>query len=230
MLTVKSIHTYYGKSYVLQGISLEVKEGEIVSILGRNGVGKTTLLRSIMGLTPPRSGEIWFKGQEIQKLSPHLIPRLGIGYVPQGRRIFPRLTVLENLKTSLVKGKISRELFAEVFEYFPRLAERSNQPGGTLSGGEQQMLAIGRALIAHPRMVILDEPTEGLMPSLVAMVRESIQNMNRQKGVAILLVEQNLETALAISNRLYLMEKGNITLEKKVAEISKEELLRVLCI
>jgi branched-chain amino acid transport system ATP-binding protein len=230
MLTVKNIHTYYGKSYVLQGISLEVKEGEVVSILGRNGVGKTTLLRSIMGLTPPRSGEIWFKGQEIHKLSAHLIPRLGIGYVPQGRRIFPRLTVLENLKTSLVKGKIEKESFDEVFEYFPRLAERVNQPGGTLSGGEQQMLAIGRALIAHPQMVILDEPTEGLMPSLVAMVRESIQNMNQQKGVAILLVEQNLETALVISNRLYLMEKGNITLEKKVGEISKEELLHVLCI
>ena len=230
MLTVKNIHTYYGKSYVLQGISLEVKEGEVVSILGRNGVGKTTLLRSIMGLTPPRSGEICFRGQEIQRLSPHLIPRLGIGYVPQGRRIFPRLTVLENLKTALVKGKIAKGSFDEVFEYFPRLAERGNQPGGTLSGGEQQMLAIGRALIAHPQMVILDEPTEGLMPSLVAMVRESIQNMNRQKGVAILLVEQNLETALAISNRMYLMEKGNITLEKKVAEISKEELLRVLCI
>jgi branched-chain amino acid transport system ATP-binding protein len=230
MLEIRDIHTYYGKSYVLQGISLRVQQGEIIGILGRNGVGKTTLLRSIMGLTPPKSGEISFQGKEIQRLRAHLIPRQGIGYVPQGRRIFPRLTVLENLRTPLVRGRIEKGAFDEVFEYFPRLAERKNQPGGTLSGGEQQMLAIGRALIAQPRMVLLDEPTEGLMPSLVAMVRESIQAMNRKKKVTILLVEQNLETALTICHRIYFMEKGRVSWMKEVAGLRREELLEILCI
>jgi branched-chain amino acid transport system ATP-binding protein len=230
MLEIKDIHTYYGKSYVLQGVSLQVREGEIIGILGRNGVGKTTLLRSIIGLTPPRSGEIRFQGKEIHKLKPHLIPRLGMGYVPQGRRIFPRLTVMENLRTPLVRGKIEKSAFDEVFEYFPRLAERADQPGGTLSGGEQQMLAIGRALIARPRMVLLDEPTEGLMPSLVALVRESIQAMNRKKGVTILLVEQNLETALVICHRINFMERGRISWAKEVAGMRREELLEMLCI
>lgn len=228
MLEVKGIHTYYGKSYVLQGISITVRDEEIVGVLGRNGVGKTTTLRSIMGLTPPKSGEILFKGKEIHKLSPHLIPRLGIGYVPQGRRIFPRLTVLENLKTPIIKGRIEKNALDEVFEFFPHLAERTKQPGGTLSGGEQQMLAIGRALICQPKLMILDEPTEGLMPLIVAVVRQSLQTVNKTKNVAILLVEQNLKTALEICHRLYVMEKGTITYEQRVSDIERQELLHIL--
>jgi len=228
MLEVKDLHTFYGKSYILQGVSMQVGNGEIVGVLGRNGVGKTTTLRSIMGLTPPKSGEIIFAGRKIHKLRPHLIPRMGIGYVPQGRRIFPRLTVLENLKTPVTEGKIERLLLDEVYAFFPRLAERSNQPGGTLSGGEQQMLAIGRALVRQPKLMILDEPTEGLMPLMVKMVREAIKKMNRTKEVSIFLVEQNLETSLEVCHRLYLMEKGRMTFEKKVTEIKKEELLHLL--
>ena len=228
MLEIRDVHTYYGKSYILQGISMEVEEKETVGILGRNGVGKTTLLRSIMGLTPPRSGEIRFKGREVQRLSPHQIPRLGIGYVPQGRRIFPRLTVLENLKTPVIEGKAEKSSLEEIFGFFPRLSERIKQPGGTLSGGEQQMLAIGRAMMFQPEMMILDEPTEGLMPLMVSMVRQSIQAMNTKKGAAILLIEQNLETALEICHRLYVMEKGNIIYEEKVSEIDKDQLLHLL--
>jgi branched-chain amino acid transport system ATP-binding protein len=228
MLDVKDIHTYYGKSYVLQGVSLSVGDGEIVGILGRNGVGKTTTLRSIMGLTPSRTGKIVFDGREIQKMSPHLIPRLGIGYVPQGRRIFPKLTVLENLRTPVRAGKLEKKTLDEVYEFFPRLAERVDQAGGTLSGGEQQMLAIGRALMMDPKLIILDEPTEGLMPSIVKLVRDSVRTLNRTRGVAILLVEQNIETSLEICDRLYLMEKGRIIFEGTVSSLNKTDLLSLL--
>jgi branched-chain amino acid transport system ATP-binding protein len=228
MLEVKDIHTYYGKSYILQGVSMEISEGDVVGVLGRNGVGKTTTLRSIMGLTPPRSGEIRFMGREIHKLNPHLIPRLGIGYVPQGRRIFPLLTVLENLSTPVIDIKMKKRTLEEVFKFFPRLAERAKQVGGTLSGGEQQMLAIARAMMWQPKLMILDEPTEGLMPSMVAMVKQSITAMNREKGVDILLVEQNLETAFEVCNRIYVIEKGSVIYEKKVSDIDKNELLHML--
>jgi branched-chain amino acid transport system ATP-binding protein len=228
VLEIKDIHTYYGKSYVLQGISLEVREREIVGILGRNGVGKTTTLRSIMGLTLPKSGEIYFMGKAIHNLNPHLIPRLGIGYVPQGRRIFPRLSVLENLKTPVIDARMEKNFLNEVFDYFPILSERAKQAAGTLSGGEQQMLSIGRAMMFQPKLMILDEPTEGLMPLIVTVTKQSILKMNREKGVSILLVEQNIETALDVCHQLYLIEKGSVIYKERVSNIDKDNLLQLL--
>ncbi|MFQ6111500.1 MAG: ABC transporter ATP-binding protein, partial [Nitrospinota bacterium] len=170
MLSLKDVHTYYGKSHVLQGVSLEVREGEIVSLLGRNGVGKTTTMRSIMGLTRPRSGSISLNGQELTSVQDYIIPRMGIGLVPQGRHIFPKLTVRENLEVGLF-GEKSDYSLDMAFEYFPVLRERMSQLGGTLSGGEQQMLAIARCLVTRPSLLLMDEPSEGLMPGLVRLIR-----------------------------------------------------------
>jgi branched-chain amino acid transport system ATP-binding protein len=211
LLKVDGIHTYYGKSHILHGVSLEVGRGEVVGLLGRNGVGKSTTLKAIAGIVHPSQGAVLFDGRAIAGLPPHRVARLGIAYVPEDRRIFPLLTVLENLRTGLDRHGVSKprkgELVDQVYAYFPVLAERRNQPGGTLSGGEQQMLAIARAMMLEPKIILLDEPTEGLMPRMVSQIGEIILVLRRE-GVAVLLVEQNVPLTLAASARVYFIEKG----------------------
>ncbi len=211
MLKLEDVHAHYGKSHILQGVNITVGDGEAVGLLGRNGVGKTTTLRSIMGLTPPTRGAVTFGEVRLDRTAPHRVPRLGVGYVPQGRRIFPRLSTYENLCLGLERTPADGEL-DNIFARFPRLRERLSQPGGTLSGGEQQMLAIARCLVMKPKLMLLDEPTEGIMPKLVADLRKEIAAINRT-GVSILLVEQNVRTALAVCGRIYIMEKGVISYE-----------------
>jgi branched-chain amino acid transport system ATP-binding protein len=211
MLTLSDVHTYYGKSHVLHGISLEVKAGEVVGLLGRNGVGKSTTLKSVIGLVQPSAGRIIFEGRDITGLPPHRIAHLGIAWVPEDRRIFRLLTVMENLRTGLDRAKLDdgrrAALLDKVFESFPVLRARRSQLGGTLSGGEQQMLAIARAMMLEPKIILLDEPTEGLMPRMVSQIREIIDRLH-EEGVAILLVEQNVGLTLGASSRCYIMEKG----------------------
>jgi len=211
MLTLDGVNTYYGKSHILHGVSLEVRHGEVVGLLGRNGVGKSTTLKTIMGIVRPSQGRIVFEGRDIAGLAPYRLARIGIGYVPEDRRIFRLLSVLENLRTGLDRPDVSAErrqaLLDKVYASFPILAERRNQAGGTLSGGEQQMLAIARAMMLEPRIILLDEPTEGLMPRMVSQIREIIEVLHKD-GVAILLVEQNVPMTLAVSDRVYIMEKG----------------------
>ncbi len=208
MLRLDDVHVHIGKLHILQGVTLEVKSGESVALLGRNGVGKTTTLRAIMGLSPRSRGLVEFDGLDLSRIQPHQVSRHGIGYVPQGRGIFPSLTVEENL-TIGVSGKSDPALEQYVFNCFPRLKERLKQSAITLSGGEQQMLAIARCLMMRPKLIILDEPTEGIMPRLVSQIRREIYRIN-QTGVSILLVEQNVETALKLCARVFLMEKGTI--------------------
>jgi branched-chain amino acid transport system ATP-binding protein len=213
LVAVEDLHTYYGKSHILHGVSLHVGRGEVVGLLGRNGVGKSTTLKTIMGLVRPSRGSVSLAGHSVAGLPAHKLARLGIGYVPEDRRIFRLLTVMENLRTGLDRGGVSdarkQELLDKVFAYFPVLAERRDQPGGTLSGGEQQMLAIARAMMLEPKIILLDEPTEGLMPRMVSQIREIIEALHRE-GVAILLVEQNVPLTLEASQRVYFMEKGAI--------------------
>ncbi len=213
LVSVEDLHTYYGKSHILHGVSLQVGSGEVVGLLGRNGVGKSTTLKTIMGLVRPRQGKVVLGGNSIAGLPAHKLARLGIGYVPEDRRIFRLLTVMENLRTGLDRHGVSdarkQELLDKVFAYFPVLAERRNQAGGTLSGGEQQMLAIARAMMLEPKIILLDEPTEGLMPRMVSQIRAIIDVLHRE-GVAILLVEQNVPLTLEASQRVYFMEKGAI--------------------
>ncbi len=226
MLTVRGLQAQYGKSRVLHGVTLDVAERQIAVLVGRNGVGKTTTLEAIMGLIDVTGGEVRFEGELISGVEAYRIPRRGIGYVPQGRRIFPELTVRENLEIGCVRGALDEATLARVLEYFPRLKERLWQAGGTLSGGEQQMLAIGRALIGRPRLLLLDEPTEGLMPSLVTLVEQTMRRL-REEGTTILLVEQNLATALAVGDRVYVMEKGEIRVTATPAELeASPELLQ----
>jgi branched-chain amino acid transport system ATP-binding protein len=206
MLRLDDVHVHIGKLHILQGVNLEVRTGECAALLGRNGVGKTTTLRAIMGLAPPSRGTVEFEGFDLARCAPHEVPRKGIGYVPQGRGIFPNLTVMENLCIGLSR-KRDPEREQYVFGCFPRLKERAGQAGDTLSGGEQQMLAIARCLMMRPKLIILDEPTEGIMPRLVSQIRREIHRIN-QGGVSILLVEQNVETALKLCPRVFLMEKG----------------------
>src|SRR5207244_4399997 len=213
LVTVDGIHTYYGKSHILDGISLEVGPGEVVGLLGRNGVGKSTTLKAIAGLVRPAAGQILLEGKPINRLPGHRIARLGIAYVPEERRIFRLLTVTENLRTGLDRHGVDKahrqELLDRAYRYFPVLAERRRQPGGTLSGGEQQMLAIARAMMLEPRIILLDEPTEGLMPRMVSQIGQIIGALHRE-GVAILLVEQNVPLTLEASQRIYIMEKGMV--------------------
>ncbi len=208
MLSLRDVHVHIGKLHILQGVNLEVKGGEAAALLGRNGVGKTTTLRAIMGLSPRSRGAVEFSGADLGRLPPHQVPRHGIGYVPQGRGIFPNLSVAENLFIG-IPGKPDPARQDYVFACFPRLKERLKQSGNTLSGGEQQMLAIARCLMMGPKLIILDEPTEGIMPRLVSQIRREIHRIN-QSGVSILLVEQNVETALKLCPRVFLMEKGTI--------------------
>jgi branched-chain amino acid transport system ATP-binding protein len=218
MLFMNEVNCYYGKSHVLNDASLEIREKELVGLAGRNGVGKTTTLKSIMGLVPPRSGEIRFDQETLSSLPAYQIPRRGIAYVPQGRHLFPKLTVMENLRIPIVQGQIDPETLEEIFDYFPRLKERLKQKAGTLSGGEQQMLAVGRALIIKPRLILLDEPTEGLMPLLVRAISQTVKAINA-KGTTILLVEQNLKTLKDICHRIYIMEKGSVVYRGTPAEL-----------
>ena len=213
LVAVEDIHTYYGKSHILHGVSLQVGRGEVVGLLGRNGVGKSTTLKTIMGLVQPQPGQSAASRAPITSLPAHRLARLGIGYVPEDRRIFRLLTVMENLRTGLDRHGVTeaskQELLEKAFSYFPVLAERRNQAGGTLSGGEQQMLAIARAMMLEPKIILLDEPTEGLMPRMVSQIREIIEVLHRE-GVAILLVEQNVPLTLEASQRVYIMEKGAV--------------------
>jgi branched-chain amino acid transport system ATP-binding protein len=223
LVEVEAVHTHYGKSHILDGVSLRVGKGEVVGLLGRNGVGKSTTLKTIMGLVPASQGRVLLEGKSINGLPPHRLARLGIGYVPEDRRIFRLLTVMENLRTGLDRRDVSESrkqaLLQKVYDYFPVLAERRGQPGGTLSGGEQQMLAIARALMLEPKIILLDEPTEGLMPRMVSQISEIIGVLRREQ-VAILLVEQNVPLALAASQRVYFMEKGAIRHHASAAELS----------
>jgi branched-chain amino acid transport system ATP-binding protein len=206
MLEVEDVHTYYGDSHVLHGVSLEVRPGEAVALLGRNGVGKTTLIRTVVGFTPPRAGRVRFDGRETHRLPAYRIARAGLGLVPQGRRIFSPLSVTENL---MIGARTGPWTAARIQEIFPRLAERAAQGGGTLSGGEQQMLAIGRALMTNPRLLVLDEPSEGLAPLIVREIGRVLQRL-KDAGLAILLVEQNVPLALRVADRVYVMSKGQI--------------------
>lgn len=212
ILDVKDIHTYYGESHIIQGLSLCIHAHEAVSILGRNGVGKTTTLRSVMGLTPPRAGTVSIAGRDTTGWPAHRISKLGVAYVPAERHIFPGLTVEENLKLAARPGNGSRPwTLARVYEHFPVLADRTRQDGATLSGGEQQMLAIGRALISNPQLIILDEPSQGLSPLLVDNVTEIVRNFCVRSGMTLLVVEQNYRMALKVASRHYLMStKGKI--------------------
>jgi len=216
MLEVRDIFCAYGKVKILQGVSLKVAPGEILCLMGRNGAGKTTTLKNIMGLVQPTSGSVTFDGQEISQLPAHKIPGLGIGYIPQGRRLFSELTVAENLEIGLMVRKSSNTVREQVLEIFPRLRERLSQRAETLSGGEQQMLATARALCLEPSVLLLDEPTEGLQPSMIAQIRQVINSMKKE-GVAVILVEQRVEAVLSIADRVTFIENG-ISRETLIAE------------
>jgi len=225
MLEVEGLHAYYGKSHILQGVAFHVRHGEIVAILGRNGAGRSTTIKTLMGEVRPH-GAIRFKGARIDGLKPHEIARRGLGYVPENRDIFPTLTVRENLllgsKSARARGRWSIE---QLFALFPMLAARADTPGGVLSGGEQQILAICRTLMGDPDLVMIDEPTEGLAPQVVAVVRSLLEDIAR-RGIAILLIEQRLKIALAISHRLYVMGHGRIVFEGSADELRRNEAVR----
>lgn len=228
LLKVEDIHTYYGRSYILQGASLKVRKEEIVALLGRNGAGKTTTLKTIMGLVKPRAGRILFKDGDITRLPAFKVARRGIGYVPQGRHLFPKMTVLENLKTGMRDQSDAQQL-ESVFSLFPVLRERLNQLAGTLSGGEQQALAISRALIKRPDIILLDEPTTGLMPIFVFKLKEIFKKLT-ENGIAILLVEEKIPFALSVADQVYFMVKGKIEYRAGKEELQgkKEILIRYL--
>jgi branched-chain amino acid transport system ATP-binding protein len=222
LLEVDGLHTYYGEAHILQGVSVRVNEGEVVTLIGRNGAGKTTTLRSIMGLAPPSRGRVRLRGEDLTRLPTHEIVRRGIAWVPEERRILPNLTVSENLKLAALGGRGGGDgAFEEVFEYFPRLRERAQQRGRFLSGGEQQMLAIARGLVAGPSLMLVDEPTEGLAPLMVQSLTEILGVINR-RGITLLLVEQTLEVALALSQRLYVMDQGRVQFEGTPDELRKD--------
>jgi branched-chain amino acid transport system ATP-binding protein len=216
LLAIQDLHAYYGEAHILQGVSLAVNPGEVVTLIGRNGAGKTTTLRSIMGIVAPRGGRITFDGFELAGLPTHTIAQRGIAYVPEERRILPNLCVEENLRLGLLGAGVAKAggeaAMNEVLDYFPRLRERLVQKGKSLSGGEQQMLAIARGLVASPKLMLVDEPTEGLSPLIVESLTEILREINR-RGTTILLVEQILEVALALSHRLYVMDQGRIQFE-----------------
>ena len=212
LLQVDDLHTYYGDAHILQGLSLSVGEREVVTLIGRNGAGKTTTLRSIMGVARPARGRILFGGVDIAGLAPHEVARRGIAWIPEERRVLPNLTVYDNLRLAMLGAGVRDDdgaLLAEVFDFFPRLKERIDYRGRFLSGGEQQMLAIARGLVARPKLMLVDEPTEGLAPILVQSLTTILGEISR-RGSTIMLVEQNLDVALALSNRLYVIDQGQI--------------------
>ena len=229
LLELEEVHSYYGHIHALQGISLHVEEGEIVTLIGANGAGKSTTLRTISGLIKPRQGKIRLKGKEIAGLPPHQIVMLGVGHVPEGRGIFPRLTVRENLEMGAYTidspAEVTRRMEA-VFVLFPRLQERINQKGGTLSGGEQQMLATARGLMLKPQILLMDEPSMGLAPVLVDAIFDVIRDLNHKDGTTILLVEQNALMALSIAHRGYVLQNGRIVLADTASNLKKNEMVR----
>jgi branched-chain amino acid transport system ATP-binding protein len=230
MLELRDVHTYYGKSHVLHGVSLDLSEGELVCLLGRNGVGKSTTLKSIMGLVKPKMGEIRFKGQNITARESYQIARIGIGYVPEDRRIFKSLTVHENLS---IGAKVAEQTenggrswtLEKIYEYFPQLKDRHSNKGAHLSGGEQQMLTVARTLMGNPQLILVDEPTEGLAPLIVADVLNML-NTIRKTGVTILMVEQNFKAAVKIADRFYIMSKGQVVFGGSLDELTAADDIR----
>jgi ABC-type branched-chain amino acid transport systems, ATPase component len=228
LLELKDVHSYYGKIHALKGVSLTVEEGEIVTLIGGNGAGKTTTLRSISGLLHPREGSVHLAGKDITRLQPHLVHKEGLGLVPEGRGIFPRLSVLENLEMGayVVRDRAVVEAGIEhAFDLFPRLRERSSQKGGTLSGGEQQMLATARGLMSNPKILLMDEPSMGLAPVLVDQIFDVIRELNA-RGTTILLVEQNALMALGVAHRAYVLQTGRIVLSGKAQDVARDENVR----
>jgi branched-chain amino acid transport system ATP-binding protein len=219
-LAAEGLHTYYGKSHILHGVGLDVREGEIVTLLGRNGAGKTTTLRSLVGLTRARDGAVRIFGRATTDWPPYRIAALGVGYVPEGRRIFPNLSVEENLKVPLERP--GPWTIARVYELFPRLAQRKTNKGRQLSGGEQEMLAIGRALLLNPRLIILDEPSQGLAPLIVQEVFKVVTRA-RAEGISVLLVEQNVRAAVAIADRAYVLDDGHIVYAGEASDFAQDE-------
>ncbi len=229
MLSVKGLRVSYDEIPALMNVSLEVREGELVALVGSNGAGKSTFLKTVAGLLRPDQGDITFEGESLVGLPPYEVVRKGIALVPEGRRLFYRMSVYENLLTGATIQKdprVREETLAEVYEMFPRLKERAAQKAGTLSGGEQQMLAIGRALMSRPRLLMLDEPSLGLMPLLVDSILEALQRLNRERNMTILLVEQNVREALEIAHRGYVLQSGRIVLEGTGEELLASDLIR----
>lgn len=225
MLELHEIDSFYGDNHILFDVSMDIEDGELVALIGRNGAGKTTTLRSIMGMVEVKSGEIVFDGEQIQNLEPNEISQRGISLIPEGRGLFPELTVYENLRLGHLgheSGRSEEELLEPVFEYFPRLEERRNQRAGAMSGGERQMLAIGRGLVSDPDFLLVDEPTEGLMPSLVEDLRDILVRIN-EEGTTVLLVEQNVGLALDISDRAYVLDEGHIEASGVSDELARDE-------
>jgi branched-chain amino acid transport system ATP-binding protein len=227
MLSVKDLHAYYGRAHILHGISLEAKAGEVVALLGRNGAGKSTAMKAIMGLVPPARGDVRFAGRRIDRLAPYRIARLGLGYVPEERRIFTELTVMENLSVGRQPARENAPTWTEdsLFALFPNLGRMRDRPGGRMSGGEQQMLTIARTLMGNPRCVMLDEPSEGLAPIIVEQMGQSIHALKKQ-GLSVLLSEQNLHFCQAVADRAYIIEKGQIRFAGSMAELMADAALR----
>ncbi len=227
MLSVKDLHAYYGRAHILHGVSLEASAGEVVALLGRNGAGKSTVMKTIMGLVPPAGGEVVFDGHRIDRLPPYRIARLGLGYVPEDRRIFTELTVLENLEVGRQSPRRDAPLWTEdkLFALFPNLGRMRERPGGRMSGGEQQMLTIARTLMGNPRCVLLDEPSEGLAPIIVEQMAHSIRAL-KAEGLSVLLSEQNLHFSQAVADRAYIIEKGQIRFGGSMAELAADTSLR----
>lgn len=228
MLEIKDIEVYYGMIQAIKGISFEVNQGEVIALIGANGAGKTTILHTITGLLSPKSGSVFFEGKDITKVPAHKIVSLGMAHVPEGRRVFAELTVYENLKMGAYTRKDKNEMeqtLQMVYERFPRLKERKNQLAGTLSGGEQQMLAMGRALMSHPKIIVMDEPSMGLSPILVNQIFEIIEEVSKS-GTTVLLVEQNAKKALAIADRAYVLETGKIVLEGDAKKLMNDDSIK----
>ena len=227
MLLVRDLHAYYGRAHILQGVSLEANAGEVVALLGRNGAGKSTAMKAIMGLVPPAAGEVSFAGRRIERLPPYRIARLGLGYVPEERRIFTELSVAENLEVGRQASRRDAPSWTEerLFALFPNLADMRDRPGGRMSGGEQQMLTIARTLMGNPRCVLLDEPSEGLAPIIVEQMARSIRTL-KGEGLCVLLSEQNLHFSQAVADRAYIIEKGHIRFGGSMAQLTADSSFR----
>ena len=226
MLKVSEIAAGYGRIPILSGVTFSVQEGEFVGVLGHNGMGKTTLLKTVMGFLPATSGQIWFAGMDLTNAEPYRRSRLGIGYVPQGREIFPGLSVLDNLRMGCAaRGGADRDVIAPILEDFPRLESLLDRTGGALSGGEQQLLAIARCLCGKPRLVLLDEPTEGIQPSIIDEIVETLQHLREKSGLTMILVEQNLDFIAALSQRVLIIQKGTITREARPSDLADPRLV-----
>jgi len=223
MLAIEKLSVAYGETLIVRDVDLTVNPGEVVCLMGRNGVGKSTLLKSVMGLLKAWSGRVFFEGKDITHASPDKRARAGIGYVPQGREIFPHLTVLENLQVGMMANHARRrEVPERIFDYFPKLKTLLSRKGGVLSGGEQQQLAIARALVAEPKLLILDEPTEGIQPTVITLIGKVLEDVKKEAKVSVLLVEQYMEFASQLADSYYVMEKGSIVIRGTAAELNKE--------